>query len=101
VLRSAAGLAKNVAYYVGRRPFTDRHPEIVTAFLAQVSLAGKWARENAAAVAELLAPELSLPRGVLALAFRSGATPVRRDPGGVLDALLADVLNRRNARRNS
>jgi len=76
VLRSAAGLAKNVAYYVGRRPFTDRHPEIVSEFLAQVTLAGKWARENAAAVAELLAPELSLPRGVLALAFRTGASPM-------------------------
>jgi aliphatic sulfonates family ABC transporter substrate-binding protein len=76
LLRTAAGLAKNVAYYVGRRPFTDRHPEIVTEFLAQVALAGKWARENAAAVAELLAPELAVPRGVLALAFRTGASPV-------------------------
>jgi sulfonate transport system substrate-binding protein len=95
VLRSAAGLAKNVAYYIGRRPFTEQHPEIVSEFLAQVARAGKWARDNAAAVAELLAPELSLPRGVLALAFRTGTSPVPVNPELVRgQQQIADTLHR-------
>ena len=95
VLRNAAGLAKNVAYYVGRRPFTEQHPEIVSEFLAQVARAGKWARDNAAAVAELLAPELSLPRGILALAFRTGTSPVPVNPELVRgQQQIADTLHR-------
>jgi aliphatic sulfonates family ABC transporter substrate-binding protein len=72
VLRNGAGLAKNVAYYVARRQFADDYPGVVTEFLSHVALASAWAKDNAAAVADLLAPELGVPRGVLALAFRSG-----------------------------
>jgi aliphatic sulfonates family ABC transporter substrate-binding protein len=72
VLRNGAGLAKNVAYYVARRQFAEAYPNVVSEFLSHVALANAWAKDNAAAVADLLAPELGVPRGVLALAFRSG-----------------------------
>jgi len=75
VLRDAAGLANNVAYYVARREFAERHPSIAGEFLTHIGCASAWARENAAAVAELLAPELGLPRGMLALTLRSGSRP--------------------------
>jgi aliphatic sulfonates family ABC transporter substrate-binding protein len=75
VLRDAAGLADNVAYYVARREFAERHPNIAGEFLTQIGRASSWARDNAAAVAELLAPELGLPRGMLALTLRSGSHP--------------------------
>ena len=75
VLRDAAGLASNVAYYVARREFAETHPSIAGEFLTQIGRASAWARENAAAVAELLAPELGVPRGMLALTLRSGTRP--------------------------
>jgi aliphatic sulfonates family ABC transporter substrate-binding protein len=76
VLRDGAGLAKNVAYYVARRQFAEAHPSVIAEFLSHVALAGAWAKDNAAAVADLLAPELGVPRGVLALAFLDGSNPI-------------------------
>jgi len=81
VLRDAAGLADNVAYYVARREFAESHPNVAGEFLTQIGRASTWARDNASAVAELLAPELGLPRGMLALTLRSGSrlAPVSRE----------------------
>jgi aliphatic sulfonates family ABC transporter substrate-binding protein len=75
VLRDGAGLTQNVAYYVARRQFADAHPDAAGQFLSHVALAGAWARDNATDVADLLARELGLPRGVLALALRNGSRP--------------------------
>jgi aliphatic sulfonates family ABC transporter substrate-binding protein len=95
VLRDAAGLANNVAYHVARREFAERHPNIAGEFLTQIGRASAWARDNAAAVAELLAPELGLPRGMLALTLRSGSrpTPVSRELL-VGQQQIADTLHR-------
>jgi aliphatic sulfonates family ABC transporter substrate-binding protein len=76
VLRNGFGLTQNVAYYVARRQFAEAHPSVVAEFLSHVALATAWAKDNAAAVADLLAPELGVPRGVLALAFLNGSSPV-------------------------
>jgi aliphatic sulfonates family ABC transporter substrate-binding protein len=95
VLRNGTGLTKNVAYYVARRPFTESHPHIASEFLSHVGLAGAWARENAAAVADLLAPELKVPRGVLALALRNGTSPAPLSSELLLgQQQIADTLHR-------
>ena len=95
VLRNASGLAKNVAYYVARRQFAETIPNVVSEFLSHVALAGAWAKDNAAAVADLLAPELGVPRGVLALAFRSGGGPVPFSSELLLgQQQIADTLHR-------
>jgi aliphatic sulfonates family ABC transporter substrate-binding protein len=95
VLRDGAGLAKNVAYYVARRQFAEAHPNIVAEFLSHVALAGAWAKDNAAAVADLLAPELGVPRGVLALAFLDGSNPVPLSSELLLgQQQIADTLHR-------
>lgn len=95
VLRNGAGLAKNVAYYVARRNFAETYPNVVGEFLSHVALAASWARDNAAAVADLLAPELGVPRGVLALAFRNGSSPVPLSTELVLgQQQIADTLHR-------
>ncbi|HTV19922.1 MAG TPA: aliphatic sulfonate ABC transporter substrate-binding protein [Polyangiaceae bacterium] len=95
ILRNGAGLAKNVAYYVARRPFAESHPSVIGEFLSHVALAGAWAKDNAAAVADLLAPELGVPRGVLALAFLNGASPVPLSSELLLgQQQIADTLHR-------
>jgi aliphatic sulfonates family ABC transporter substrate-binding protein len=76
ILRNGAGLAKNFAYYVARRSFAEAHPSVVAEFLSHIALASAWAKDNATAVAGLLAPQLGVPRGVLALAFLKGSSPV-------------------------
>jgi aliphatic sulfonates family ABC transporter substrate-binding protein len=75
VLRDGAGLTQNIAYYVARRQFAEAHPDAAGEFLSHIALAGAWAKDNATDVADLLARELGLPRGVLALALRNGSRP--------------------------
>jgi len=95
ILRNGAGLAKNVAYYVARRQFAEAHPSVVAEFLSHVALAGAWAKDNAAAVADLLAPELGVPRGVLALAFLNGSSPIPLSSELLLgQQQIADTLHR-------
>jgi aliphatic sulfonates family ABC transporter substrate-binding protein len=95
VLRNGTGLAKNVAYYVARRPFMEAEPEIAAEFVSHVSIAGAWARDNATAVADLLAPELGVPRGVLALALRTGTSPAPLSSELILgQQQIADTLHR-------
>jgi aliphatic sulfonates family ABC transporter substrate-binding protein len=95
VLRNGSGLAKNVAYYVARRQFAEAIPNMVSEFLSHVALAGAWAKDNAAAVADLLAPELGVPRGVLALALRNGRGPVPLSTEILLgQQQIADTLHR-------
>jgi sulfonate transport system substrate-binding protein len=95
VLRNGAGLAKNIAYYLARRQFAEAFPEVAAEFLSHVALAGAWARDHAAAVADLLAPELNVPKGVLALALRHGTSPVALSSELVLgQQQIADTLHR-------
>ena len=95
VLRDGAGLTKNVAYYVARRPFAENHPDLVAEFLSHIALAGSWAKDNATAVADLLAPELGVPRGVLALAFKNGTSPAPLSSDLLIgQQQIADTLHR-------
>jgi aliphatic sulfonates family ABC transporter substrate-binding protein len=95
VLRNGTELAKNVAYYVARREFAEAHPSLIEEFLSHVSKAGAWAKENAAAVAELLAPEFAVPRGVLALSLRHGTRPLPLSSELMLgQQQIADTLHR-------
>jgi sulfonate transport system substrate-binding protein len=65
VLRDARGLASNRAFYVGRRAFADRRPEIVEAFIGQVGAVGRWANECPALAARTLAPHVGFsPRAL-------------------------------------
>jgi aliphatic sulfonates family ABC transporter substrate-binding protein len=95
VLRNGAGLAKNIAYYLARRQFAEAFPEVAAEFLSHVALAGAWAKDHAAAVADLLAPELNVPKGVLALSLRHGTSPVALSSELVLgQQQIADTLHR-------
>jgi sulfonate transport system substrate-binding protein len=60
ILRDARGLASNRAFHVGHRSFADAHPDVVHAFLAQVSAVGRWANKSPAAAARALAPYVNL-----------------------------------------
>jgi len=61
VLRDGTGLVQNRAYYVGRRDFVEAQPGLIEVFLTEVAVVGAWANENAAEVADLIAPELGIP----------------------------------------
>lgn len=78
VLRDGQGLADNIAYYVANRRFANTHPDLAEEFVSSVGRALDWARRNAEAVTEPLAPKFSVPRGELALSLRSkaGARPI-------------------------
>ncbi|HZU84927.1 MAG TPA: aliphatic sulfonate ABC transporter substrate-binding protein [Polyangiaceae bacterium] len=65
VLRDARGLANNRAFYVGRRAFADKHPDLVEAFLGQVGSVGRWANESRGDAARALAPHVDLPADML------------------------------------
>jgi aliphatic sulfonates family ABC transporter substrate-binding protein len=60
VLRDACGLASNRAFHVGHRGFAEAHPDVVNAFLAQVSAVGRWANNSPAAAARALAPYMNV-----------------------------------------
>ena len=77
VLRDAAGLASNRAYYVAARAFSEAHAAIIDAFIAEVRGLGKMANENPEAVIELLGSGLGLEKAALLTALRRNRFGVR------------------------
>jgi aliphatic sulfonates family ABC transporter substrate-binding protein len=80
VLRDAAGLASNRAFYMGRHGFANAHPEVVQAFLGQIGAVGRWANESRAGAARILAPHVNLPASTLEAALAQ--TPFDTQPMG-------------------
>jgi aliphatic sulfonates family ABC transporter substrate-binding protein len=77
VLRDAAGLASNRAYYVAARGFSDVHAAIIDAFIAEVRGLGRMANDNPEAVIELLGAGLGLEKAALLTALRRNRFGVR------------------------
>jgi len=78
VLRDARGLASNRAFYIGRRPFADAHPDVVEAFLQQVGAVGRWANERRGQAARALAPHGQLSESAIEAALEH--TPFNTQP---------------------
>jgi aliphatic sulfonates family ABC transporter substrate-binding protein len=77
VLRDAAGLASNRAYYVAARAFSESHAAIIDAFIAEVRGLGRMANENPEAVIELLGSGLGVEQEALLMALRRNRFGVR------------------------
>jgi sulfonate transport system substrate-binding protein len=78
VLRDATGLSNNSVYYVARRDFASRHPELARELLAQIENAARWVRSDPEQAAARLAPALGLSSRALAASWQRelGTIPV-------------------------
>jgi sulfonate transport system substrate-binding protein len=78
VLRDGQGLTQNAAYYIARRDFADAQPGFLSELMQHVTQAGRWAKNNPDAVAELLAGQLGLAKQALSMALRrhTGTGPI-------------------------
>jgi aliphatic sulfonates family ABC transporter substrate-binding protein len=69
VLRDATGLLKNSAYYVARREFAERQPEILAQLRAELQTVAAWAQHEPARAANLVAPGFGVSARALAASF--------------------------------
>ena len=69
VLTDATGLAPNRQFFLASRDFVNRHGDVVRALMAQITATDGWAQTHQQEVAEMLAPRLGIPAGVLATAL--------------------------------
>ncbi|MBO3460183.1 sulfonate ABC transporter substrate-binding protein [Aetokthonos hydrillicola Thurmond2011] len=60
VLRDSSGISTQGGFYLARREFATKNPEVVRVFLEEVDKLGEWAEQNPTEVAKILAPELKL-----------------------------------------
>src|SRR6478735_8505271 len=76
VLRDAAGLLNNSAYYVARREFAERSPDLVEDLLTQLQMAAHWAKKDPSRAADLLAPGLGFSSRALIASLDRELRPV-------------------------
>jgi aliphatic sulfonates family ABC transporter substrate-binding protein len=78
VLRDATGLLHNSSYYLGRRDFAERQPELLTELLEHVELAARWVERDPCHAADRIAPGLGLSSQALLASFERelGTTPL-------------------------
>jgi aliphatic sulfonates family ABC transporter substrate-binding protein len=95
ILRNARGLLNNSAYYVARREFAERSPELIEELLAQLQMAAHWVKKDPARAADLLAPGLGLSSRALVASLERELRPVPIS-GALLEAQqeVADTLLR-------
>jgi sulfonate transport system substrate-binding protein len=60
VVRNAAGISTQGAYFLGTRAFAADHPEVVREILDEYRLVGEWAEAHPAETAKILASQMSL-----------------------------------------
>ncbi|HKU40466.1 MAG TPA: aliphatic sulfonate ABC transporter substrate-binding protein, partial [Polyangiales bacterium] len=60
VLRDASGLMLNSAYYLARREFAERHPELIGELLRHIGVAAQWIKRDPRRAADMIAPGLGL-----------------------------------------
>jgi len=76
VLRDAAGLLDNSAYYVARRDFAERSGDLVEELLTQLQMAAHWAKKDPTRAADLLAPGLGFSSRALIASLDRELRPV-------------------------
>lgn len=67
-LTDATNLAPNRGYYLARKEFVEKHPELLKVILDEVSKVDKWAAANPKEVAKFLEPQLSIKASALEIA---------------------------------
>jgi aliphatic sulfonates family ABC transporter substrate-binding protein len=77
VLRDAAGLLNNSAYYVARREFAERSNDLVEELLTQLQMAAHWAKKDPTRAADLLAPGLGFSSRALIASLDRDLRPVQ------------------------
>jgi aliphatic sulfonates family ABC transporter substrate-binding protein len=60
VLRDATGLSTNSVYYLARRDFVERQPELIIELLRHVQVAVQWVKRDPIRAADMIAPGLGL-----------------------------------------
>jgi sulfonate transport system substrate-binding protein len=66
-LRDSKGLMDNSVYYVARRGVVERQPELIELLVEQLELTARWAKEDPAGAAKLVAADLGFsPAALLA-----------------------------------
>lgn len=65
VLRDGRGLTSNTSYYVARREFAQRQPELIDQILQEVERASRYARANPATAVDMLSRESGMQREAL------------------------------------
>ena len=95
VLRDAQGLLHNSAYYVARRQFAERSPDLVEELLTQLQMAAQWAKKDPERAADLLAPGLGFSSRALVASLERELRPMPVS-GALIDAQqeVADTLLR-------
>ncbi|MEH0875410.1 sulfonate ABC transporter substrate-binding protein [Pectobacterium cacticida] len=68
VLRDGRGIVNNYQFYLARRDFAVKHPQVITALIEEIRLIGKKAVDDPARVARQVAPLLGLSESITQLA---------------------------------
>ncbi len=78
-LRNGENLVPNHQFYLSTKTFVDAHAEALDVTIAAISEIDQWAKANAAAAAQELAPIVGIPGDILAVALERqsfGVTPL-------------------------
>ncbi|MCP6758955.1 MAG: sulfonate ABC transporter substrate-binding protein [Fischerella sp. CENA71] len=67
-LTDATNLAPNRGYYLARKEFVEKYPEVLKIVLNEVSKVDKWASSNPTEVAKFLEPQLGIKASALEIA---------------------------------
>ncbi len=81
-LADASGVADNHIFYIASRPFAEKHPEALRIALDEINRNSKWIEQNLGHAAEVIAPQIGLPREVAERAFSNysfGVSPLGHD----------------------
>ncbi|TAL25203.1 MAG: sulfonate ABC transporter substrate-binding protein [Aquabacterium sp.] len=85
VLADGKGLVSNHQFYLASRAYADKNPKIIAAIIEELGKLDVWSANNAAAVAELLSPQIGLNLEVTRLAadrFSYGIRPINLTVAG-------------------
>lgn len=77
-LRNASGINTLGGFYLGRREFITKNPELARVFLEEADKVGEWADKNPKEVAKAFAPELKLDVSVLETVARRRTYRLRK-----------------------
>ncbi|MCZ2203122.1 aliphatic sulfonate ABC transporter substrate-binding protein [Cylindrospermopsis raciborskii] len=77
-LRNAARINTLGAFYLGRREFINKNPQLVRIFLEEADKIGEWAENNPKEVAKAFAPELKIDESVLETVARRRTYRLRK-----------------------
>jgi len=78
-LRDATGLFNNSVYYVARRDFAERRPDVAGELLTQLGHLARWVRRDPERAAAQAAPRLGLSSRALAASWERDIGAVRLD----------------------